>query len=262
MKKTQKTLILLLVAMVGFFSSCKEYYDDMENLGERVVKLEESALDFTNETNRLTTIVGILSGQNQIKNVYQNADGIWVIEFDNDSLESILLHDGAKGATGDAFDFNTLGVRDSTNGRTYWTSDGDWILDANGNPVELIVVNGQDATSVDPRTMDNVPVIRINSITGEFEYTTDTQYDPSTCTWRPLTNAVWITTGAKAKGQPGETGETGDKGESGVITINKGTGESIYSETYIKEMEDGMYLVFVTSFGSFGIKIENVINPS
>ena len=47
-----------------------------------------------------------------------------------------------------------------------------------------------------------------------------------------------------------------------MITINKGTGESIYSETYIKEMEDGMYLVFVTSFGSFGIKIENVINPS
>lgn len=252
MKVFSKIAILMILVLTGIISSCKEYYDDLQDLGNRVVKLEEDSLKFTNELDRLEVMLGIMDGQNKIDSIYQDANGNWVLLVANGSGETspITLEDGKRGAKGNDINFDLLTVKDSLNGKTYWFYDGDWLRNSKGNPVEVIVIQGKDKNT-DPRTITGVPVIRINKAKDEYEITYDTQYDPSTGKWEPLANATWIPTGVKVQGQRGDQGPQGSDGN--IILANGEAAPYLY--TYISQ--DGKYLIIVTVYGSYAIEISS-----
>lgn len=257
----KSALFLLVVAITGFFTACKDHYDDIQDLGQRVVNLEQSSQDFTQQYENLMKILTALQSKEHITKVTMDEDGNWVLEFSG-TTGTITLWDGLTGPAGDDFNFNFLTVKDSLDGKTYWVYRDQWLTDADGNPIEVVVVTGEDApdADIDPRTYTNVPVIVVDPITGTYKYTYNTQYDPSTGTWRPLTNAEWVDTGLSAKGDMGEQGETGEQGNPGVIyVVDPKTGErsaAPYMYTYLSE--DGKYLIIVTPYGSYAIEIEAV----
>lgn len=259
MNRTKNTALLLFVVMAtALFSSCKEYYDDMQGLGERVVALENDSLNFAHQYENLMAIIAVLNDHKNITDVRKDAAGNWVLEFDDNTV--VTLSDGQKGAKGDDFNTDKLSVRDSSDGKTYWVYGGTWMLDGNGNAIEVPIVTGDDAKIVDPRTISGVPVIAIDPITGHYMFTHDTQYDPSTGTWRALTNAEWTDTGMSAKGGVGDKGPTGETGDNGKITINGGREEAPYYLTYITE--DKKYLIIMTTYGSYVIELEEIISGS
>ncbi len=257
MNTTKKALFLLVIAIGGFFTSCKEYFDDLQSIGQRVVKLEADSLQFTQQYENLKSILAVLKGHQNIDSVYQDKAGNWVFVL-LDSLNNrtpVTLRDGVKGEDGDPFDSSTLSVRDSTNGKTYWIYKGTWLIGDDGKAIEVPIVKGDDAKQVDPRTIDRVPIIAIDPVTRHYMFTYDTIYDPSTGTWRAQENAKWTDTGLVFKGDKGEKGEKGDQGDDGQITIYEGKGLAPY---YVYYDESKHHLVIVTPYGSYAIEIESI----
>lgn len=252
MNKIKNIVLLMVAAIAGLFaSSCKEYMDDMQDLGKRVVALEEDSLKFTQEYERLMNIIGTINSYQRITNVTKDKDGNWVLHFEGED-ETITLKDGIAGTDGKDFDISKLGVKQAPNGKIYWTYEGEWLRDKDGNPIEITVVKGKDAEDVDPRSLTGVPIIVIDPITGCFKYTYDTEYDPSTRTWRPLSYANWIDTGLKAKGETGDKGEKGEDGDMGTITIHGGMDYG----PYLYAVVEGNIMYLITPTGMYAIEIE------
>ncbi len=260
MNKTKKALFLLVIAIAGFFTSCKEYYDDLQGIGQRVVKLEADSLQFTHQYENLLSVIGVLKGHLNIDSLYQDANGDWVLLVDTaEHHEPIILSNGSNGADGEPFDYNTLSVRDSTDGKTYWVYKGKWMTDEDGKAIEVPIVNGNDAEQGDPREVDGVPVIVVDPVTGHFMITYDTVYSAEKGIWVPTSNANWVDTGIVYKGETGGKGDKGETGDDGIITINKGKDVAPYTSTYVYLDDTGKYLVIVTPYGSYAIKIESSI---
>ena len=180
------------MAIAAFImTSCSTMYDDtaltdrVDQLADRVAKLEEMAAKANNEIGSIQTIVSNLE-----KNVYVNRiesftgsngqKGHKVIFTDNSSIEIMDGTDGKDGHT------PQIGVKKDTDGIYYWTVDGEYIRD---NGMKLPVkgrdgIDGNDGTA---------PQLRINASTKIWEISTDNGY-------------TWNSTGIVAEGQKGEKG--------------------------------------------------------
>jgi len=195
--------------------SCNEYTDDLQGLGQRVEILEDSTLGFTN---RIETIQKLLEARNTygiISEIVYNDDGTCTLNF-SDGREPITFKNGIDGANGvdgiDGIDgkdginaASMLGVEQDSDGKYYWTFNGTWLLDANGNKVCAEPtdgkdgkdgVDGKDGKNADPVTDTIVlPQIRING-NGIWEISNDG-------------GKTWTDTGVSADGQNGANGEDG-----------------------------------------------------
>ena len=112
---------------------------------------------------------------------------------------SVTIYHGKNGSDGANGHSPAVSIKQDSDNLYYWTIDGEWLLDANGNKIKAVGVDGENG--IDAIT----PQLKIE---GGYWYIS---YDNGS-TWNQLGQA----TGDKGEqGEQGEQGSQGDKGERG-----------------------------------------------
>ncbi len=259
----KKLFTYLLVLVASSLLACTEPYDDtairseIEDLKDRVTKLEELCNQMNTNISALQGIVNALQQNDYITNVApitKNGEEIgYTISFASGKTITIYHgkdgKDGANGANGaDGQDGYTpvIGVKQDTDGIYYWTIDGEWLLDENGNKVKAVGTDGKDGQN---GTNGNDGQNGANGTDGEDGKDAITpllkieddywyiSYDNG-ASWTQLGKA----TGEKGdKGDQGDKGDKGDKGDTGLV------GDSMFTDVDYSNEE---YVVFTLSNGT------------
>ena len=129
----------------------------MENLDQRVTKLEELCKEMNTNITSLQTIVSVLQSNDYITGIIEikkNGEVIgYTITFGKHDPITIYHgqdgkdgQNGADGKDGQDGSSNTpvIGVAKDTDGVYYWTLNGEWLLDDNGNKLPVSGTNGKD----------------------------------------------------------------------------------------------------------------------
>ena len=164
----KKILSVLYIATL-LFASCSDEYDDsaltgrVDNLENRVAKLEELCKQMNTNISSLQTIVTALQKNDYVTNVtpiMQNGKEVgYTITFSKSNPITIYHgkdgqngtdgEDGKPGVDGeDGKNGHTpvIGVKQDTDGSYYWTLDGDWLTDDSGNKIKAEGTDGKDGT--------------------------------------------------------------------------------------------------------------------
>ena len=235
--KTMKKLSLLLLTLtVCFFTAChKDIWAELENLDQRVTKLEELCKEMNTNITSLQTIVSVLQSNDFITGVVEikkNGEVIgYTITFGkHDPITIYHGQDGKDGADGkDGQDGSAnapvIGVAQDTDGVYYWTLNGEWLLDDNGNKLPVSGKDGQNGTN------GTMPQLKIEE---GYWYVS---YDNGV-TWTQL---------GKATGEDGLNGDKGDKGDAGDSMFQSVTQDENY--VYFT-LADGTVIKIAKSNGS------------
>ena len=231
----KKILSVLCIATL-LFASCSDEYDDsaltgrVDNLENRVAKLEELCKQMNTNISSLQTIVTALQKNDYVTNVtpiMQNGKEVgYTIAFSKSNPITIYHgKDGADGEDGkpgvDGEDGHTpvIGVKQDTDGSYYWTLDGDWLTDDSGNKIKAEGTDGKDGTDGSNGEdgndgQDGKPGMDgKDGITPKFKIENDywyISYDNES-TWTQL---------GKATGEDGKDGEDGISGDSMFTDID------------------------------------------
>ena len=152
----KKLSLLLLTLTISFFTAChKDIWAELNELDQRVTTLEELCKEMNTNISALQTIVDVLQSNDYITNVAEiRKDGSvigYTISFGKH--DSITIYHGQNGNNGqngtngaDGQDGITpiIGVAKDTDGVYYWTLNGEWLLDDNGNKLPVSGTNGKD----------------------------------------------------------------------------------------------------------------------
>ena len=236
----KKLSLLLLTLTVCFFTAChKNIWAELENLDQRVTKLEELCKEMNTNITSLQTIVSVLQSNDFITGIVEikkNSEVIgYTITFGkHDPITIYHGQDGKDGADGkDGQDGQNgsanapvIGVAQDTDGVYYWTLNGEWLLDDNGNKFPVSGKDGQNGVD------GTMPQLKIEE---GYWYVS---YDNGV-TWTELGKAI------------GEDGEKGDKGD---------TGDSMFQSV----TQDENYVYFTLADGTMikiakGTKSTNII---
>ena len=150
MKATKKviTVIIALTTLSAVISCDKfNYTDDLQRLGARVEILEKKLFDINTDMSALQLIIIAIEQQGYITNVVQNEDATYTITFNNGQTTTLrngkVGTDGRDGRDGTSLDF-LISVALGQDGFWYWTLNGEWILDDNGNKMPVTGKDGKD----------------------------------------------------------------------------------------------------------------------
>ncbi len=152
-----------LTAIVLSFSACTQF-DDSELLGRLdkveglLQKLEELCGQLNANVSSLQSLVNALENQDYIADVVplvkDGAEiGYTIVFAKGDPI--IIYHASGAGGSSDGYT-PVIGVRKASDGLYYWTLDGEWLLDDNGN---RILAQGTDGNGMD----GVVPTFRIEN---------------------------------------------------------------------------------------------------
>ena len=157
----KKIHLLLLSLTISLFSAChNDIWDAIDGLDSRVTKLEELCKEMNTNITSLQTIVDVLQSNDFITGVVEiKKDGEvigYTITFGkHDPITIYHGQDGKDGADGkDGQDGQNgsanapvIGVAQDTDGVYYWTLNGEWLLDDNGNKLPVSGKDGQNGTN-------------------------------------------------------------------------------------------------------------------
>ena len=161
----KKIHLLLLGLTICLFSAChNELWEAIDGLDSRVTKLEELCKEMNTNITSLQTIVSVLQSNDFITGIVEikkNGEVIgYTITFGkHDPITIYHGQDGKDGADGkdgqdgqngtDGKDGITpvIGVAQDTDGVYYWTLNGEWLLDDNGNKLPVSGKDGQNGTN-------------------------------------------------------------------------------------------------------------------
>ena len=213
----KKLSLLLLTLTVCFFTAChKDIWAELENLDQRVTKLEELCKEMNTNITSLQTIVSVLQSNDFITGIVEikkNGEVIgYTITFGKHDPITIYHgqdgKDGADGKDGQNGSANApvIGVAQDTDGVYYWTLNGEWLLDDNGNKLPVSGKDGQNGAN------GTMPQLKIEE---GYWYVS---YDNGV-TWTQL---------GKATGEDGQNGDKGDKGDTGDSMFQSVTQDENY----------------------------------
>ncbi|MBR1933893.1 MAG: hypothetical protein IJ841_09435 [Prevotella sp.] len=189
--------------------ACQEYGDDLTSIGKRTEYLEANTDLLKKQDSTIQALLVLAQAievNDYVTSVVENADGSVTITFKNKG--TITLTPGEKGPDGDS---HVFGVRKDTDGNCYWTIDGEWLLDSNGNKIRIGAQDGQNGKDAET----NFPSLRINNETNEWEV-----YDEATGQWRSL--------GGPANGKDGKVDAIKSAKREGNTLIIETTSGEIY----------------------------------
>ena len=231
----KKIHLLLLGLTICLFTACHDkLWDAIDELDVRVARLEELCKEMNTNIVSIQTIVNVVQSGDYITGVTEiKKDGEvigYTITFANhDPITIYHGQDGKDGQGGQNGSANApvIGVAQDTDGVYYWTLNGEWLLDDNGNKLPVSGKDGQTGAN------GSMPQLKIEE---GYWYVS---YDNG-ATWSELGKAI------------GEDGEKGDKGDSmfqsvtqdenyvyftladgTVIKIAKGNGNSQSNDDFI-----------------------------
>ena len=138
----KRLLLLLLVATVALsLPGCKKMKEDIRNVKERVDKLEEKCEAMNDEINSLEQLIVALQNNDYVTAVTPVVkDGVtigYTISFSKSG--HITIYNGESGSGS----MPVIGVKMASDGIYYWTVNGEWLLDEDGNKV---AAGGNSAT--------------------------------------------------------------------------------------------------------------------
>ena len=157
-----------LTVLAILFVSVTSCYDDTglrEQLADheqRIQTLETLCRQMNTNITSLQTIVDALQQNDYIKSVTPGQEGSEVIGYTIEFVKngSITIYhgkdgqngaDGQDGAPGQDGHTPVIGVQQDADGKYYWTLDGEWLLDADGNKIPTTGENGRVSVSVSSR---------------------------------------------------------------------------------------------------------------
>lgn len=245
----------LLAAVAMGMVSCDKYNytADLQKLGQRVEVLEQMVLETNTEITVLNELIMAIQNRGYVTQVVHNTDGSYTITFNTGKTFTLRQgRNGQDGRDGRDVELNIGVAKDEQDGRWYWTLDGQWILDGDGNRMPAGATDGRDGRDgldgrdgrdgidgvdgVDGRDGVNgrdghdghdgkndtavIPQVRINPTTRNWEISTDG-------------GSTWNDTGVCADGRDGQDGQDGQ--------------DDLFLE--IIESPDGQFITFVLRDG-------------
>ena len=244
----KKFFTYLLVLVAFSLLSCTESYDDsairsdLNALEARVAKLEELCKQMNTNISSLQTIVSAQQNNDYITGVTPIVkDGKevgYTITFSK-SKPITIYHgkDGANGTDGadgkDGKDGYTpvIGVLKDTDGIYYWTLDGEWLVDADGNKIKAQGIDGKDGQDGTVGEAGKDGADGKDGITPQLKIENNywyISYDNG-ASWTQLGKAT------------GDKGDKGDKGDVGLV------GDSMFTDVDYSNEE---YVIFTLSNGT------------
>lgn len=159
--------ILYLLFAVSTLWSCNSDYDDsaltgrVDDLENRVAKLEELCKQMNTNISSLQTLVNALQNKDCITSVVPITKDGEIIGYTISFTQSapITIYNGQDGKDGqdgkpgeDGKDGSTpvIGVKQDADGIYYWTLNGDWLTDDSGNKIKAEGRDGQDGEDGKP----------------------------------------------------------------------------------------------------------------
>lgn len=215
---------ILFLTALAVTSICCTKYDDSDiyakysSLDSRVSKLESLCQELNRDITSLKTIVDALEqndGITSVEQLYENGE-IAGYRINLRSGNYFDIYNGKQGKPGaDADKAPQIGLRQDSDGVWYWTLNGEWMTDENGNRVIASGRNGtdgedgtdgkdgKDGTNGTNGTDGITPQLRI--VDGYWQVSYDN-------------GATWATVG-KAVGENGKDGEDGTDGKDGQSSV-------------------------------------------
>ena len=135
------------------FSACHDkIWDAIDDLDARVAKLEELCKEMNTNISSLQTIVSVIQENDYITGILPIEKGGetigYTITFGKHDPITIYNgedgKDGTNGSNGQGGYTPILGVAKDTDGIYYWTLNGEWLLDAEGNKVRVTGEDGKN----------------------------------------------------------------------------------------------------------------------
>ena len=194
----KKLLSLLMCGLLLF--GCSDKYDDsalrndLNDLENRVTKLEELCKQMNTNISSLQKIVEALQDNLSISKVEQISDG-YIIYFSDSSTATIK---NGK----DSGDAPIIGVKKDADGIYYWTLDGEWLTDEKGNKVKAQGTDGEKGDTGDKGDTGNTGNKGDTGVTPQLKIENDywfVSYDNGK-SWTQL---------GKATGEDGKDGTNG-----------------------------------------------------
>ena len=225
--KARKTLTLLLLAALTF-AACK--YDDSElweqvnqNTEElaaqaaRIAALEAWQAETNTNIQALQTLLSTTDYITAVTPVVK--DGVEVgftISFLN--TPAITIYHGAKGDKGDTGDTPQIGAAQDDDGNWYWTLNGEFLTDTDGNPIRANGTQGEQGDQ-GPAGDAPLPQLATGAKLNEQQITTDSQnkdIEPDAIYLSVDGGKTWTRVSGEdgEDGEQGNTGATGPKGDS------------------------------------------------
>lgn len=232
--KTRKTLTLLLLAALTL-AACK--YDDSElweqvnqNTEElaaqaaRIAALEAWQAETNTNIQALQTLLSTTDYITAVTPVVK--DGVEVgftISFLN--TPAITIYHGTKGDKGDKGDTPQIGATQADDGNWYWTLNGEFLTDTDGNPIRANGTQGGQGDQGPAGDDAPLPQLATGTKLTEQGVTTDSQnknIEPDAIYLSVDGGKTWTRVSGE-DGEKGDTGDTGPKGDSvfeSVDTMN------------------------------------------
>ena len=156
----RKILLSVVLAMTLALTSCQfddsniwntlnEYGETIKDHEERITALEELCKQMNTNIEALQTLVDALEKRDYVTNVSEVRNNGVVIGYTisfaySDTITIYHGQDGANGADGKDGYTPIIGVAQDGDGIYYWTLDGKWLTDVNGNRIKAVGVDGED----------------------------------------------------------------------------------------------------------------------
>ena len=223
--KARKTLTLLLLAALTL-AACK--YDDSElweqvnqNTEElaaqaaRIAALEAWQAETNTNIQALQTLLSTTDYITAVTPVVK--DGVEVgftISFLN--TPAITIYHGTKGDKGDKGDTPQIGATQADDGNWYWTLNGEFLTDTDGNPIRANGTQGEQGEPGSDGDDAPLPQLATGAKLNEQQITTDSQNNPiaADAIYLSVDGGQTWTRVSGEKGNTGSTGPTGPKGDS------------------------------------------------
>lgn len=142
--------ILSLFFVLSLFAACSDPFDDSEirkditDLQERVAALEKICKEMNNNITAMQTIVNALQNNDYVTGVTPVTENGKVIGYTITFTKSqpiTIYHGGTDGKNSHT---HIIGVKEDTDGVYYWTLDGEWLTDDDGNKIKAVGTDGKD----------------------------------------------------------------------------------------------------------------------
>ena len=214
---------LLSLVFCGFLLfGCSDKYDDsalrndLNDLENRVAKLEELCKQMNTNISSLQKIVDALQDNLSISKVEQISDG-YIIYFSDGSTATIK--NGKDSGT-----IPIIGVKQDTDGIYYWTLDGEWLTDEKGNKVKAQGTDGKDGVDGEDGNDGANGEDGVDGTNGKDGITPQLKIENGRWMLSMDNGKTWTDIG-QATGADGTDGEDGVDGKDGTNGIFKSVRE-------------------------------------
>ena len=153
---------ILCTVLLLALTACQydEIWEQLRDHEQRIEQLEKQCRELNSNIAAIQTILAAVQQNDYVTQVMKvMEDGIEVgysITFAKSG--TITIYHGANGADGDAGATPQIGVKKAEDGSYYWTSNGEWITDENGDKIPAAYSDGGDGKYITPqfRIVDDV----------------------------------------------------------------------------------------------------------